>query len=94
MIHGCGDLVNDYEGITGYEHYRDDLRLLYLVALDADTGRLRELRITPLRSRRLRLYPAATEDLRWLRGLLDTIAAGFAPCAAAGPGGALTLRPA
>ncbi|WP_329153889.1 CapA family protein [Streptomyces sp. NBC_01456] len=93
VIHGCGDLIDDYEGITGYEHYRDDLRLLYLVSLDADTGGLRELRITPLQSRRLRLCPASTEDSRWLRGLLDTIGSGFAPCTAAGPGAALVLRP-
>jgi poly-gamma-glutamate synthesis protein (capsule biosynthesis protein) len=28
ILYGCGDLIDDYEGISGYEHYRDDLRLL------------------------------------------------------------------
>ncbi|MFD5732966.1 CapA family protein [Streptomyces sioyaensis] len=94
VIHGCGDLIDDYEGITGYEHYRDDLRLLYLVSVDPDTGRLHELRIVPLQSRQMRLRPASADDSRWLRTLMDSIGSGFAPCTTAGPRGALTLRPA
>ena len=28
ILYGCGDLINDYEGIRGYEQYRPDLGLL------------------------------------------------------------------
>jgi poly-gamma-glutamate synthesis protein (capsule biosynthesis protein) len=28
VLYGCGDCINDYEGITGHERYRGDLRLL------------------------------------------------------------------
>ncbi|MFF0200823.1 CapA family protein [Streptomyces sp. NPDC005017] len=73
VLHGCGDLVNDYEGIGGQEHYRDDLRLLYLVELDAGDGRLRRVRLIPLRSRRLRLERAPAQDTRWLRDTLDRV---------------------
>lgn len=76
VLYGCGDLVDDYEGIRGYERYRDDLRLLYLVALD-DTGRLRRLRMVPLQARRLRLEHAADLDTRWLREVLDGISRPF-----------------
>ncbi|MGY5138802.1 CapA family protein, partial [Streptomyces nigrescens] len=92
VIHGCGDFIDDYEGITGYEAYRDDLRLLFLVTVDPDTGRLHDVRIIPLQSRRMRLRHASPEDSRWLRGLLDRIGSGFGPCAAE-PEGTLTLRP-
>src|SRR5262249_7836262 len=27
ILYGCGDFLNDYEGIRGYERYRDDLAL-------------------------------------------------------------------
>ena len=27
VLYGCGDFVNDYEGISGYEVFRSDLRL-------------------------------------------------------------------
>ncbi|MBR8638312.1 CapA family protein [Streptomyces tuirus] len=51
ILYGCGDFVDDYEGIPGYEDYRDDLRLAFLVSLDADSGRLAGLRMVPLRAR-------------------------------------------
>jgi len=84
VLHGCGDLINDYEGITGYEDYRDDLRLLYLVSLEPDTGRLTEVRIAPLQARRMRLCHASSEDSEWLRSLLDRLALGFRPCVSEG----------
>lgn len=71
VLYGCGDLINDYEGIGGYEEYRGDLRALYLPVLDADSGELRELRVVALRSRRMRLERATSEEERWLRAALD-----------------------
>jgi poly-gamma-glutamate synthesis protein (capsule biosynthesis protein) len=71
ILYGCGDLVNDYEGIGGYEGFRDELRLVYLARLDPGTGSLRGLSMVPLRSRRLRLWHAGTEDAAWLAGTLD-----------------------
>jgi poly-gamma-glutamate synthesis protein (capsule biosynthesis protein) len=29
ILYGCGDFINDYEGITGYEAFRGDLGLMY-----------------------------------------------------------------
>ncbi|MGO4461846.1 CapA family protein, partial [Streptomyces sp. M-16] len=91
IAYGCGDLVNDYEGITGYENYRDDLRLLYFPLLEPDTGRLRELRITPLQARRMRLGRASGKDCRWLQDVLDRISRGFGSRIAYDPDGTLTL---
>ncbi|MCJ0874475.1 CapA family protein [Streptomyces sp. AP-93] len=91
IAYGCGDLVNDYEGITGYESYRDDLRLLYSASLEPDTGRLRELRITPLQSRRMRLRRASAKDCRWVGDVLGRISGGFGSRIAYDPDGTLTL---
>jgi poly-gamma-glutamate synthesis protein (capsule biosynthesis protein) len=65
ILYGCGDLLNDYEGIRGYEAYRADLTLLYLPALDA-RGALSRLRLLPLRIRRLRLERCPEQDAVWL----------------------------
>ncbi|MGV4922825.1 CapA family protein [Streptomyces sp. BHT-5-2] len=95
ILHGCGDFIDDYEGITGYERYRDDLRPLYLPALEPGTGRLRELRIVPFQSHRMRLRHASAEDARWLGALLDRLADGFAPgILTTDPVPELILRPA
>jgi poly-gamma-glutamate capsule biosynthesis protein CapA/YwtB (metallophosphatase superfamily) len=76
VLHGCGDFIDDYEGIPGYEEYRDDLRIAYLATVTADTGRLVGLRMVPLRARRMRLEPAPAGDRDWLRSTLDRISPG------------------
>lgn len=87
VLYGCGDLVNDYEGIGGYERYRDDLRLLHLVTLQPDGTRPARLRMVPMRMSRMRLRRAEPGDARWLRDVLDR--AGHA----AGLGTPVTLEP-
>ena len=76
VLYGCGDLINDYEGITGGERFRGDLRLLYLVRLDP-AGGLEELQMVPLRSRQMRLRRASLEDARWLHRVLRKASGGF-----------------
>ena len=71
VLYGCGDFVDDYEGIRGYEDYRPELRIAYLAALAPDSGRLVELRMTVLRAHRMRLERARQEDAAWLRAELD-----------------------
>ncbi|MEU6069623.1 CapA family protein [Streptomyces sp. NPDC047082] len=90
VLHGCGDFVDDYEGITGYESYRDDLRLAFLVSVEAATGRFTGLRMVPLQARRMRLEPASDEDRDWLRETLERISKGVSIAVAAD--GALTLE--
>jgi poly-gamma-glutamate capsule biosynthesis protein CapA/YwtB (metallophosphatase superfamily) len=34
ILYGCGDFLNDYEGIGGYEEFRDDLALMYFPDMD------------------------------------------------------------
>ncbi|MGV9697137.1 CapA family protein [Streptomyces sp. NPDC003470] len=93
VLYGCGDLVNDYEGIGGYESYRDDLRVLYLVSVQADTGRLADARMVPLKARRMRLEHASAEDTEWLRAVLDRHSRVFGTRVDDGPDGTLTVRP-
>lgn len=73
ILYGCGDFIDDYEGISGYEEFRDELRLGYLLSLDGDTGRTTGLRMVPLRARRMRLEPAAPDERAWLRETLARI---------------------
>ena len=71
ILYGCGDFINDYEGIPGYEEYHGELRLMYLPQVDPTDGRLVQARLIPLRSRRLRLERAAKADVAWLCQLLS-----------------------
>ncbi|MFH8574152.1 CapA family protein [Streptomyces sp. NPDC017993] len=92
VLHGCGDFIDDYEGITGYEQYRDDLRPLYLVSVEPATGRLHEVRIVPLQARRMRLRHASDDDCAWLGTVLDRISGEFHAHVDRESGGTLTVR--
>ncbi len=94
VLYGCGDLVDDYEGIGGYEELRDDLRLLYFASLDPATGRLADLSMTPMQSRRMRLRHASTADARWLCEVVRRASRPFATRVDLQPDGSLSVRPA
>jgi poly-gamma-glutamate synthesis protein (capsule biosynthesis protein) len=65
ILYGCGDLLTDYEGITGYEAYRGDLGLLYFVTFD-EHGALAALEMAPTRMHRFRIAEAGEQETRWL----------------------------
>jgi poly-gamma-glutamate synthesis protein (capsule biosynthesis protein) len=71
IIYGCGDLVNDYEGIGGHEQYRPGLSLMYFVRVAARSGELSSLEMLPMRIRRFRLNRASAEEASWLAETLD-----------------------
>jgi poly-gamma-glutamate synthesis protein (capsule biosynthesis protein) len=66
VIYGCGDLLNDYEGIRGHEAFRSELTAMYFPVVDADSGELRALSLTPLELRRLRLNHCSQTDVDWM----------------------------
>jgi poly-gamma-glutamate synthesis protein (capsule biosynthesis protein) len=70
ILYGCGDFLNDYEGIEGYEAFRGDLALMYFPALAAG-GELAGLDIVCLQVRRFRLQRASEEDREWVRQMLN-----------------------
>jgi poly-gamma-glutamate synthesis protein (capsule biosynthesis protein) len=91
ILYGCGDFIDDYEGISGYEEHRDDLVLMFFPSVDPATGRLSALRMTPLQIRKLRLNRASGEDARWLGTTVNRISEPFGSRIGLTPDGALAL---
>jgi poly-gamma-glutamate capsule biosynthesis protein CapA/YwtB (metallophosphatase superfamily) len=58
ILFGCGDLINDYEGITARAAYPHDIACLYFVTLSRASGCLVRMRIVPLQRRAFRLVHA------------------------------------
>jgi len=71
ILYGCGDFLNDYEGIPGYERYRDDLTLMYFIDLDPTGGSLQALKLVPLQIKNFRLSIPLQRDIRWIQLTLD-----------------------
>jgi poly-gamma-glutamate synthesis protein (capsule biosynthesis protein) len=92
VLYGCGDFLNDYEGIRGNESFRSDLALMYFPTLDAATGRLARLALAPTQIRHFRANRARDEDARSLAGLLSREGRAFGTQVELQPDGTLALR--
>lgn len=66
IIYGCGDFLNDYEGITGHDEYRGDLALMYFADVDTTSGKLVDLHMVPTQTKHLRVNHAPEEGTKWL----------------------------
>ena len=93
ILYGCGDCIDDYEGISGYEQYRDDLRLLYFASILPGTGELAGLRMVPMQVRKMRLHHARPADSQWLAMVLGQISRRYGSWIDLESCGMLTLRP-
>jgi poly-gamma-glutamate capsule biosynthesis protein CapA/YwtB (metallophosphatase superfamily) len=71
VLYGCGDFLNDYEGIAGYEEFRSELVVMYLPRLAGSTGELVDFGLHAFRIRKFRLNRASAEDTAWLGNVLD-----------------------
>lgn len=71
IVYGCGDFIDDYEGITGFEAFRDDLVLMYFPTIRIEDGSLLSLDMVPLQIRNMRLNRASRADAEWLASTLD-----------------------
>jgi poly-gamma-glutamate capsule biosynthesis protein CapA/YwtB (metallophosphatase superfamily) len=92
ILYGCGDFLSDYEGIGGYEEFRGDLTLMYMVEIDPRQGRLLKARLVPMKVRRFRLNRALAEDSQWLCDLLNRLGAPFETRAQLEDDNSLTLQ--
>jgi poly-gamma-glutamate capsule biosynthesis protein CapA/YwtB (metallophosphatase superfamily) len=91
ILYGCGDFLNDYEGIGGHEENRD-LVLGYFATFAARGGVLAELVMVPFQSRRLQLRRASNRDVEWLRRTLDRECGRLGTGVEERPDGSLALR--
>ena len=92
ILYGCGDFLTDYEGISGYEKFRGNLALMYLVELDSQSGQLVSARMVPMQMRRFRLERTSAADASWLCDLLNTLGMPFGTTARLEPDNSMILQ--
>jgi poly-gamma-glutamate capsule biosynthesis protein CapA/YwtB (metallophosphatase superfamily) len=91
VLYGCGDFIDDYEGITGFEEFRHDLVLMYIPAIDPHNGELLRLSMTPFRIQRMRLTRALAAEAAWLRDTVQRTSCEFGTAVDLAPDGTLML---
>ena len=91
ILYGCGDFLNDYEGILGYEEFRSDLALMYFADIEPTTGNLAAFEIVPLQIRKFRLNRPSRQDIEWMQQTFQRECLQFKTGIALDTGGRLVL---
>jgi len=92
IVHGCGDLVNDYERIAGRAAFLHDQSALFLPVVARDSGRLLSLTLLPTRIRRMRVDLASAVEVAAMQQLLDRECRKLGTRVESGTAGRLLLR--
>lgn len=71
ILYGCGDLINDYEGIGARGSLRSDVGCLYFATLALAGGHLQQFDIVPFQLKRFRLSEADPAARNWLQQIFS-----------------------
>jgi poly-gamma-glutamate capsule biosynthesis protein CapA/YwtB (metallophosphatase superfamily) len=71
ILYGCGDCINDYEGIRDYDAYRADLVPIYLADVNEEQGTLAASRVVLFKLRGFRLTTAPFRDVEWFKTVMN-----------------------
>jgi len=91
ILYGCGDFLNDYEGIQGYEDYRGDLALMYFADIEPASRTLAAAEIIPFQIRKFSLVRPSSPDIDWVRQTLERESSQFGTNVAVSAHGRLAL---
>jgi poly-gamma-glutamate capsule biosynthesis protein CapA/YwtB (metallophosphatase superfamily) len=78
ILYGCGDFINDYEGIEGHKKYGGDLAVMYLPEVNEADGSLAALSLVLFQVRGFRLRRASLSDTRSFQSVLNRHSQKFA----------------
>lgn len=71
ILYGCGDFLNDYEGISGHEAFRDELGLMYFVHMEQLSGKLLGVALMPTRIKNFRIQKTTRSEFDWILNTLN-----------------------
>lgn len=80
ILYSCGDFINDYEGISGYEEYRGDLTMMYFLDFDSASLQFKKMTLIPLQIKKFRLHRASQKDCEWLLKTLNRFSSSDIQC--------------
>ncbi len=71
ILYGCGNFLNDYEGIGGYDAFGSRFSCMYFPVLDAMSGTLVSFTLVPTEIRRFQVRHAGPAATDWLFNTLS-----------------------
>lgn len=71
ILYGCGDLINDYEGIADQIEFKSNLSLMYFLYFNNDSLRLERFELVPFEIRKFKLNTVGHKEALWLLSTLE-----------------------
>lgn len=93
ILYGCGDFINDYEGIEGHERYRGDLSAMYLPRVNEADGGLEALTLVLFQKIRFSLRYASLDDAIWFQRMIGCQSSEFGTRLVPNSDGTLNVEP-
>ncbi len=93
ILYGCGDFINDYEGISGHEDYRGDLPAMYLADVNEADGTLEAMTVVLFQMHHFQLRRASMQDIRWFQAAMNRYSHGFGVQFSLDRDGSLFVKP-
>ncbi len=77
IIYGCGDFINDYEGIGGQELFRGDISMMFFIAFDTTGWKLQNVILIPLIKHQFTLKKPSVKDYKFIEAKLNLMGEQF-----------------
>lgn len=77
IFYGCGDFINDYEGIQSHQEFRGNLVLAYFVDVRPHPFKLKRIDIDCLKLKHFQLVRPPLKDVQWMYVTLNEVSEGF-----------------
>lgn len=77
ILYGCGDLINDYEGITNSNEFKNNLSLMYFLDFDGPCQQIKQMDLVPVERKKFKLHYASNEHTQYLFELIKKQSAPF-----------------
>lgn len=77
VFYGCGDFINDYEGISGNDEFRGNLVLAYFVDVQVRPFKLKNIDLDCLMLKHFQLIKPPLKDVQWMFTTINHVSEGF-----------------
>ncbi len=77
IFYGCGDFINDYEGIKSHKEFRGDLVLAYFVDVQIFPYKLNSINLDCLMLKHFQLVRPPLKDVKWMFNTINEVSEGY-----------------
>jgi len=71
VLYGCGDFINDYEGIETQQFFRSDISMMFFITINTNSKELMDVTLVPLIKYQFSLKNPSEEEVKKMESILN-----------------------